>query len=45
MEEKTPDELLEELGYMTELIENNTGITLVKLKAINKKVGELGWGK
>lgn len=29
----------------TILIENNTGITLAKLKAINKKVGELGWGK
>lgn len=45
MKEKTADETFEELGYMTELIENNTGITLAKLKAINKKVGELGWGK
>lgn len=26
----------------TILIENNTGITLAKLQAINKKVGELG---
>ena len=29
----------------TILIENNTEITLAKLKAINKKVGELGWEK
>lgn len=66
MQEKTADEMFEELGYMTDenkyktiyinrdediifdneiktiLIENNTGITLAKLQAINKKVGELG---